>query len=133
MRAYYEAMAQDALRKIYRRSFLIVLATAAVFVATAVALVMLGPTYTAEANIRVDFESSPSDPNARVQSSVQVEANNVLETIARSIRSRSIAALVVDRLEPRQGPAVYNRSDTGRTVGMASRVPGPAMVSAVQA
>ncbi len=94
-RAHYRTVAQDTLRTLWHRKGLITATVVAGLVMGLIALMEMGPRYTSEALIQVNLNP---DAGAKSQSTVSVDATEVVDSAARIIRSRTTADAVVARL-----------------------------------
>jgi uncharacterized protein involved in exopolysaccharide biosynthesis len=112
-RLHYEATTQDVLRALWRRKWMLVV-TIAASLATAIAvLVYMGPSYTGEAIIQLDFGQEGA---AHGTTGVLIEAAALVDSAARIIRSRATAEGVVARLELAQDPRFQHPSLKSRAL-----------------
>ena len=110
LRAYYEQLAYDTLRVLWYRKLLI-----SAFVGAAVLLAsgmvgLMGPRYSGEAIIELNFVREVPTAGAQIQSTATVDAAVMVDSAARVIRSRAIASAVVTRLGLDKDPAFAHRS-----------------------
>src|SRR5665213_1198920 len=98
LRAHYEGIAHDSLLTVWRRKFMIVAIVAAAVLLASVALVLVGPHYTGEALIQLDFSREDPPARAGAQPIVSIDAVALVDSAARVIRSRTTASAVVARL-----------------------------------
>jgi uncharacterized protein involved in exopolysaccharide biosynthesis len=106
LRAHYERLAYDRLQILWHRKFLICALVVTAVSLAATGLVLIGPRYTGEAIIQLDFnqqmqaavsnkiDAGPVSPALPVA----IDAVALVETAARNIRSRATASAVVTRL-----------------------------------
>lgn len=114
LRGHYEAVAQDTLRLLWLKRPLIAKSIAAALCVAVIYLVHVGPRYTGEALIDLDFH--PAQPvagrsaPASAAAPVTVDGIGVLKSTAHIIGSRAIADAVVDRLALDKDPNFTRRS-----------------------
>jgi uncharacterized protein involved in exopolysaccharide biosynthesis len=97
-RAYYEEVARDTLGILWHQKPLIVgILLVALSVAT-IALVLIGPRYSAEAMIQLNFLREESATGTKTQSIAAVDAVALVDGTVRAVRSRATANAVVARL-----------------------------------
>jgi uncharacterized protein involved in exopolysaccharide biosynthesis len=94
LHAHHEKMAQELLGLLWRRKWTLAGFVAVVLAVATAALVRMGPSYTSEAIIRVDFarEGAPRETGG-----VAVDASALVDSTARLIRTRATADQVVTR------------------------------------
>jgi capsular polysaccharide biosynthesis protein len=95
LRAHYGMVAQHTLRILWQRKWLIAATVVAGLVLAVIALTQMEPRYTSEALIQVNLNP---DTGPKSQSTVSVNAAEVVDSTARLIRSRTTADAVVARL-----------------------------------
>jgi uncharacterized protein involved in exopolysaccharide biosynthesis len=98
LRAHYEGVAYETLRILWARKSLIASVLAAALVLACLALVLIGPRYTAEAVIQLNFIREEPATGAKSLATATVDAAAVVDGAARIIRSRATAGAVVTRL-----------------------------------
>jgi uncharacterized protein involved in exopolysaccharide biosynthesis len=100
LRGHYERVAHDNLQILWHRKVLIFAIVVAAVCLVSPALVLIGPWYTSEAMIQLDFnrQARATADNKIEQAAVTVEAVALVDTAARIIRSRATASAVVTRL-----------------------------------
>jgi uncharacterized protein involved in exopolysaccharide biosynthesis len=138
-RAYYEEVARDTLGILWHQKRLIVgLLLVAVSVAS-IALVLIGPRYSAEAMIELNFNREEPATGAKIQSIATVDAAALVDSAARAIRSRATANAVVTRLGLDKDPDFARESTlwrvlsgVRRTLGLAGVTPTPRDLAANQ-
>jgi hypothetical protein len=97
-RAYYEEVARDTLGILWHQKPLIGgILLVALSVAT-IALVLIGPRYSAEAMIQLNFLREESATGTKTQSIAAVDAVVLVDGAVRAVRSRATANAVVARL-----------------------------------
>ena len=98
LRAYYEEVARGTLGMLWHQKLLIVGILLAALLFASIFLVLIGPRYTGEATILLNFtrEESTSGPN--IQPVASIDAAALVEGATRVIRSRATASAVVARL-----------------------------------
>jgi uncharacterized protein involved in exopolysaccharide biosynthesis len=96
--AYYEEVARDTLGILWHQKLLIVGILVVALSVASIALVLIGPRYSAEAMIQLNFIREEPATGAKTQSIAAVEAVALVESAARAIRSRATANAVVARL-----------------------------------
>jgi capsular polysaccharide biosynthesis protein len=97
-RVHYENVAYGKLRILWARKWLIAVLVVVALVLASVALVLLGPRYTGEAQIQINFTRDEPVNGAKIQPTATVDPAAVVEGAARIIRSRATADAVVARL-----------------------------------
>jgi capsular polysaccharide biosynthesis protein len=96
--AYYEEVARDTLGILWHQKLLIVGILVVALSVASIALVLVGPRYSAEAMIQLNFIREEPATGPKTQSIAAVEAVALVESAARAIRSRATANAVVARL-----------------------------------
>ncbi|MBB4370464.1 uncharacterized protein involved in exopolysaccharide biosynthesis [Bradyrhizobium sp. cir1] len=96
--AHYDEVAQSALRLIWGRKLLITSVLLIAVSLAAIALVLIGPRYSGEATIRLNFLRDEPPNGAKTQPIAVADAVALVESTARTIRSRATANAVVARL-----------------------------------
>jgi len=98
LRAYYAEVAHSTLRALWHRKFLIAAIPAAALLLASIALVLIGPRYTSEAIIQLNFSREEPVTGTKIQPIASVDAVALVDSAARIIRSRATAGAVVTRL-----------------------------------
>jgi uncharacterized protein involved in exopolysaccharide biosynthesis len=98
LRTHYEQVARDTLRVIWQRKPLITAIMGAALILASIALVLIGPHYTAEAIIQLNFVREESATGMKIQPVAAVDAFALVDSAARGIRSRATASAVVAQL-----------------------------------
>jgi len=98
LRAHYESVVYETLRILWARKSLIAIVVAGTLLLTSFALVLVGPYYTAEAVIQLNFVREEPATGAKSLPTATVDAAAIVDGAARTIRSRATAAAVVSRL-----------------------------------
>jgi len=109
--AHYEQLAYDTLRVLWHRKLLISAILVAAVLLVSVMLVLIGPHYSGEAIIELNFiREVPTAGAAQIQPTASVDAAAIVDSAARVIRSRATASAVVARLRLDKDPAFARRS-----------------------
>ena len=98
LRAHYEGVARDTLWILWHRKVLITTIVVVALLVASIALVIMGPRYTGEAMIQLNFIREELTTGARIQPIAAVEAVVLVDNAARVIRSRATARAVVAQL-----------------------------------
>jgi capsular polysaccharide biosynthesis protein len=101
----YEKVVYDTLRILWARSPLIGAGLAAALALASLALVLVGPSYTARAMIQFNFIREEQATGARTVPTATVDAMAVVDSAPPIIRSHAIANAVVTRLGLDEDPA----------------------------
>jgi uncharacterized protein involved in exopolysaccharide biosynthesis len=117
-RAYYEEVARDTLGILWHQKLMIVGILVAALSAASIALVLIGPRYSAEAMIQLNFIREEPATGAKTQSiaAVAVDAVALVESAARAVRSRATANAVVARLGLDKDPDFSRESTLWRVL-----------------
>jgi capsular polysaccharide biosynthesis protein len=108
--AHYEQLAYDTLRVLWHRKLLISAILVAAVLLVSVMLVRIGPRYSGEAIIELNFIREVPTAGAQIQPTASVDAAVIVDSAARVIRSRATASAVVARLRLDKDPAFARRS-----------------------
>jgi capsular polysaccharide biosynthesis protein len=108
--AHYEQLAYDTLRVLWHRKLLISAILVAAVLLVSVMLVRIGPRYSGEAIIELNFIRDVPTAGAQIQPTASVDAAVIVDSAARVIRSRATASAVVARLRLDKDPAFARRS-----------------------
>ena len=108
--AQYEQLAYDTLRVLWHRKLLISVILVAAVLLVSVVLVRIGPRYSGEAIIELNFIREVPTAGAQIQPTAAVDAAVIVDSAARVIRSRATASAVVARLRLDEDPAFARRS-----------------------
>ena len=108
--AQYEQLAYDTLRVLWHRKLLISAILVAAVLLVSVVLVRIGPRYSGEAIIELNFIREVPTAGAQIQPTASVDAAVIVDSAARVIRSRATASAVVARLRLDKDPAFARRS-----------------------
>ena len=108
--AQYEQLAYDTLRVLWHRKLLISVILVAAVLLVSVVLVRIGPRYSGEAIIELNFIREVPTAGAQIQPTASVDAAAIVDSAARVIRSRATASAVVARLRLDKDPAFARRS-----------------------
>ena len=96
-RAHYEAIAYNTLRILWRRKRMIGAMVLAAVSLCAVALALMGPRYTSEAIVRLNFSREEQAGSAKTQPIANLDAVALVDGAARMIRSQATASAAVSR------------------------------------
>ncbi|MCA6122030.1 hypothetical protein J6500_08980 [Bradyrhizobium sp. WSM 1704] len=103
-RAHYDEVARTTFRLIWDRKLLILAILLVAVSLAAAALVLIGPRYSGEAAIQLNFLRDEPANGTKTQSIAVMDAVALVESTARAIRSRATANAVVARLELDKDP-----------------------------
>ncbi|MEW6450497.1 MAG: Wzz/FepE/Etk N-terminal domain-containing protein [Pseudomonadota bacterium] len=98
LRVYYQGIAYDVLRILWRYRVLIMRFVACGLAIAIVAVIAIPPRYTSEAILQLNFSRDEPNTATRMQRIASMEASAVVEGVVRILRSRSLAGAVVSRL-----------------------------------
>jgi capsular polysaccharide biosynthesis protein len=115
-RAYYEEIARDTLGILWRQKLLVVGILLVALSVASIALVLIGPRYSAEAMIQFNFNREEPATGPKTQSIATVDAVALIDSAARAIRSRATANAVVARLGLDKDPDFARESTLWRVV-----------------
>jgi capsular polysaccharide biosynthesis protein len=131
-RAYYEEVARDTLGILWHQKPLIVGILLLALSVASIALVLIGPRYSAEAMIQLNFVREEPATGAKTQSIAAVDAVALVDSAARAIRSRATGNAVVARLGLDKDPDFARESTLWRALsgvraalGLAGATPTP--------
>jgi capsular polysaccharide biosynthesis protein len=131
-RAYYEEVARDTLGILWHQKPLIVGILLVALSVASIALVLIGPRYSAEAMIQLNFVREEPATGAKTQSIAAVDAVALVDSAARAIRSRATGNAVVARLGLDKDPDFARESTLWRALssvraalGLAGATPTP--------
>jgi len=109
--AHYEQLAYDTLRVLWHRKLLIsAILVAAVLLVSVMLVRIIGPRYSGEAIIELNFIREVPTAGAQIQPTASVDAAAIVDSAAHVIRSRATASAVVARLRLDKDPAFARRS-----------------------
>jgi capsular polysaccharide biosynthesis protein len=139
LRAHYEEVARDTLGILWHQKLLIVGILLAALLFASIFLVLIGPRYTGEATIQLNFIREEPTTGAKTQSIATVDAVALIDSAARVIRSRATANAVVARLGLDKDPDFARESilwrvlsSVGRALGLEGVTPTPRDLAANQ-
>ncbi|HMF68853.1 MAG TPA: Wzz/FepE/Etk N-terminal domain-containing protein [Phyllobacterium sp.] len=115
-RAFYEEIARDTLGILWDQKSLIVGILVVALSVALVALVLIGPRYSAEAMIQLNFIREEPATGAKTQSIATVDPVALVDSAARGIRSRATANAVVARLGLDKDPDFARKSTLWRVL-----------------
>jgi uncharacterized protein involved in exopolysaccharide biosynthesis len=132
LRAHYEGVAHDTLRIVWHRKLLIAAIVIAALLVASIALVIIGPRYTGEAMIQLNFIREEPTTGTKIQPIAAVDAVALVDSAARVIRSRATASAVVARLGLDKDPDFAREStlwrvlsDVRAALGLEGKTPSP--------
>ena len=109
-RIHYQSVVYNTLTTVWARRLLITTVLVVALTLACVALVLIGPRYTGEATIQLNFLREEPATGARSLPTASVDAMAVVDSAARIIRSRATASAVVTRLGLDKDPAFAHKS-----------------------
>lgn len=109
LRVYYQGIAYDVLRILWRYRVLIMRFVACGLAIAIVAVITIPPRYTSEAILQLNFSRDEPNTATRMQRIASMEASAVVEGVVRVLRSRSLAGAVVSRLGLADDPEFSGR------------------------
>jgi len=116
LRAYYEDVARDTLRIFGHRKLLIAVILLVALSLTLIPLLLIGPRYSAEAVIQLNFIREEPTVGAKSQPIATLDAVALVDSAARVIRSRATASAVVARLGLDKDPDFARESISWRVL-----------------
>lgn len=114
LRAYYEDVARDTLGILWHQKLIIVGILLAALLLASVFLVVIGPSYTGEATIHLNFTREEPTTGTKIQPIASIDAVALVDGAARVIRSRATASAVVARLGLDKDPEFARKSNAWR-------------------
>lgn len=131
--SFYESLAFDTLRALWRARLLIASFVAAGLVLATLAILLVPKSYTTEAVVRLDFGREDL-VKAKAPPAATMDAAVLVETEARLMRSQAMARRVVTRLKLDEDPAFTRQGLLTRLVGaLTPAAPGAPTTSAADA
>jgi uncharacterized protein involved in exopolysaccharide biosynthesis len=115
LRAHYEGVACDTLRILWHRKLLMAAILIVTLLVASIALVLIGPRYSGEAMIQLNFREEPTT-GAKTQPIAAVDAVALVDGAVRAIRSRATASAVVARLGLDENPDFARESTLWRVL-----------------
>jgi uncharacterized protein involved in exopolysaccharide biosynthesis len=109
-RVHYESVVYDTLRTLWARKWFIAAILFIAVVLASLALVLIGPRYTGEAMIQLNFTREEPINGAKLQPTASVDAAAVVDSAVRIVRSRATAVAVVARLRLDNDPTFTHQS-----------------------
>jgi uncharacterized protein involved in exopolysaccharide biosynthesis len=132
LRTYYEEVARDALGILWHQKLLIVGIVLAALLFASLFLVLIGPRYTSEATIHLNFTREEPTTGTKTQPIAAIDPVALVDGAIRVIRSRATANAVVARLDLDKDPDFARRSNVWRVfsiirtgLGLAPVEPSP--------
>jgi capsular polysaccharide biosynthesis protein len=119
LQAYYEKVAHDTLRILWRRRLLIAATLVAGFLLGSIAVVLIGPRYTGVATIQLNFSREEPAAGTKIQSIALMDPVTLVDSAADVIRSRATASAVVARLGLDKDPGFARESTSLRLLSSA--------------
>jgi uncharacterized protein involved in exopolysaccharide biosynthesis len=121
LRAHYENVARDTLGILWHQKALIVgILLAALFFAS-IFLVLIGPRYTGEATIHINFGREEPTNGTKIQPMASMDAAALVDGAIRIVRSRATANAVVARLGLDKDPEFARESNVWRVFSIVRR------------
>src|SRR5260370_24626315 len=109
LRAHYEEVARETLGILWHQKLLIVGILLAALLFALIFLVLIGPRYTGEATIHLNFTREEPTTGTKIQPIASIDAVALVDGAIRGIGSRATASAVVARLgldkDPEFAPA----------------------------
>jgi uncharacterized protein involved in exopolysaccharide biosynthesis len=116
LRAHYEGVMRDTLLVLWRGKLLIVAIVAFAVLLASISVVLIGPRYTGEALILINFSREGPATDTKIQPIASLDAVAVVDSAAKVIRSRATASAVVARLGLDRDPDFARESALWRMV-----------------
>jgi uncharacterized protein involved in exopolysaccharide biosynthesis len=116
VRAAYEGVAYDTLRTLWRRKLSIGTLSVTALLLASIVLVLVGPRYTGEALIQLNFDRDEPATATNIQPVAPMDPVAIVDSAASLIRSRATASAVVARLGLDKDPAFAHESALWRIV-----------------
>jgi uncharacterized protein involved in exopolysaccharide biosynthesis len=113
-RAYYEEVARDTLGILWHRKPLILGILLAALLFASIFLVLIGPRYTGEATIHLNFTREEPTTGTKIQPIAAIDTAALVDGAIRAIRSRATASAVVARLGLDKDPEFARESNVWR-------------------
>jgi capsular polysaccharide biosynthesis protein len=114
VRAHYEEVARNTLRGLWHQKPLIVGIVLAALLFASIFLVLIGPRYTSEATIHLNFTREEPATGTKIQPIASIDAVALVDGAIRVIRSRATASAVVARLGLDKDPEFARESNVWR-------------------
>ena len=114
LRAYYEEVARDTLGILWHQKRLIVGILLAALLFASIFLVLIGPRYTAEATIHLNFTREEPATGTKIQPIASIDPVALVDGAIRGIRSPATASAVVARLGLDKDPEFARESNVWR-------------------
>jgi capsular polysaccharide biosynthesis protein len=128
-RAHYERVARDTLGILWHQKRLIVGILLVALSVASITLVLIGPHYSAEAMIQLNFIREEPATGAKTQSVATADPVALIDSAARVIRSRATANAVVARLGLDKDPDFARESTLWRVLSSVRRALGLEVVT----
>jgi capsular polysaccharide biosynthesis protein len=116
VRVHYEEVARDTLRVLWDRKLLIAAIVMVAFFVAAASLLLIGPRYSAEAIIQLNFIREEPTVGTKTQPIATLDPVALVDSAARAIRSRATASAVVARLKLDKDPEFARESVSWRVL-----------------
>jgi uncharacterized protein involved in exopolysaccharide biosynthesis len=113
-RAYYEEVARNTLGILWHQKLLIVGILLAALLFASLFLVLIGPRYTSEATIHLNFTREEPTTGTKIQPIASIDPAALVDGAIRVIRSRATASAVVTRLGLDKDPEFARESNVWR-------------------
>jgi capsular polysaccharide biosynthesis protein len=118
-KSHYEGVVYDTVRSLWSRKWLIAGILACAVMLASVALVLIGPSYTGEATIQLNFVRDEPASGAKSVPTASVDATALVDSAVRVIRSRATASAVVTKLALDEDPAFAHQALSWRVISRA--------------
>src|SRR5258707_4861647 len=110
-RAYYEEVVRETLGILWHQKRLIVGILLVALSLASIALVLIGPRYSAEAMIQLNFTREEPTAGTKIQPIASIDAVALVDGAIRVIRSRATAIAVLATPRLHKGPDLFRSSD----------------------
>jgi len=118
-KSHYEGVVYGTILTLWSRKLLIAGILACALILASVALVLIGPSYTGEATIQLNFVREEPASGAKSVPTASVDATALVDSAVRVIRSRATASAVVTKLALGEDPGFAHQSLPWRLISTA--------------
>ena len=132
LRVHYEEVARETLGILWHQKLLIVGILFAALLFASIFLVLIGPRYTGEATIHLNFTREEPTTGTKIQPIASIDAVALVDGAIRVIRSRATASAVVARLGLDKDPEFARESNVWRVFSIVRTLFGLAAVEPSQ-
>ena len=132
LRTYYEEVARNTLGVLWHQKLLIGGILFAALLFASIFLVLIGPRYTSEATIHLNFTREEPTTGTKIQPIASIDAAALVDGAIRVIRSRATASAVVARLGLDKDPKFARESRVWRVFSIVRTLFGLAAVEPSQ-